>query len=429
VAFEVMRAITGQGAYANLALAEALATAGLEPRDAAQVTDIVAGTCRAMTSLDAVLEAAGGRPLKSLQPAVVDVLRLGAFEVFAARSPAHAVVNAYVELARAVVAERATGVVNAILRRVSTASLDQWAVRIGGDDQEMVDALATCHPRWIVDEYEVLLGRDEALVALAANNQPPVTTLAVIPGRGDVDEMVAAGAQLGRWSPYAVTVSGDPGRWAQVRDGEAVVQDEGSQLVCLALAGAESPPGDWLDPCAGPGGKTALLSGLRGADDGLMVASEIHEHRARMVTLADVLMVADATQPAWPAGHFAKVMADVPCTGLGALRRRPDARWRRQQGDARDLHETQVRLLLGCIDSTMPGGLVAYVTCSPHRLETVDVVRDAMAQRCVEPVAAPELLPGVAHCESPTDARFVQLWPHRHGTDAMFLALLRVPPG
>jgi len=424
VAFGILRAVTGQGAYANLALAAGLAAAGLEPRDAAQVTDIVAGTCRALTTLDPVIVSASGRPLKSLQPAVADLLRLGSFEVFAGRSPSQTIVNAYVELARTMVGERATGVVNAVLRRVATRSLDQWVHHLSAGDQGLADALATWHPRWIADEYMALLGHAEAMEALAANNLPPTTTLAALDG---TDELIAAGATPGRWSPYAVTIAGDPTPWLQ--GGRAVVQDEGSQLVCLALARADAPPGDWLDACAGPGGKTALLAGLMGSAEGDLVAADIHEHRARLVRGADELMVADATKPAWTAAHFARVMADVPCSGLGALRRRPDARWRRSPGDVEDLHELQRRILLAAITSTAPGGVVAYVTCSPHRRETVDVLSEVLPGCGAEMMDAPALLPEVPGCASPIDSRYVQLWPHRHGTDAMFLALLRVNSG
>jgi len=213
-----------------------------------------------------------------------------------------------------------------------------------------------------------------------------------------------------------------------LRGGQATVQDEGSQLVCLALKRASAPAGDWLDACAGPGGKTALLAALQG--DGCLVASELHEHRARLVRQScetAIVIVADATHPAWAQSHFARVMADVPCTGLGSLRRRPDARWRRRPADVNDLHDLQVRILVESIQSTKPGGVVAYVTCSPHRRETLDVVTEALQRRPAELVDAPALLPEVPECASTIDDRFVQLWPHRHATDAMFLALIQVP--
>jgi len=133
--------------------------------------------------------------------------------------------------------------------------------------------------------------------------------------------------------------------------------------------------------------------------------------------------VADGTRPAWHPGSFTRVLVDAPCTGLGALRRRPDARWRRQPEDVEQLHQLQVDLLRAAIDSTASGGVIGYVTCSPHRRETVDVVTETLAGRGdVDVIPAADLLPEVP--DAAVDD-FLQLWPHRHGTDAMFAAYLR----
>ena len=185
-----------------------------------------------------------------------------------------------------------------------------------------------------------------------------------------------------------------------------------------------------MDLCAGPGGKTALLAGLAGPDEPL-VAADVAPHRARLVQQAvraysspPTVLVADGTRPAWRSGAFARVLVDAPCTGLGALRRRPESRWRRQPDDVAPLHRQQLALLAAAIDSTAPGGVVGYVTCSPHRQETVDVVAATLAARDdVEVVPADGLLP--ATVEDGTTGDYVQLWPHRHGTDAMFAAYLR----
>jgi 16S rRNA (cytosine967-C5)-methyltransferase len=136
-------------------------------------------------------------------------------------------------------------------------------------------------------------------------------------------------------------------------------------------------------------------------------------------------MVADGTRPAWAPGSFARVLADVPCTGLGALRRRPESRWRRRPEDLPALVDLQQRLLATAIEAAVPGGVIAYVTCSPHPAETVGIVARAVAAGGVEQLSAPDHLPGVPEAASLGDGQSVQLWPHRHGTDAMFLALLR----
>jgi 16S rRNA (cytosine967-C5)-methyltransferase len=243
---------------------------------------------------------------------------------------------------------------------------------------------------------------------------------------------LAERAELGgtptRWSPFGAERDGDPSAVDAVREGRVGVQDEGSQLVSLALARAGSPSGPWLDLCAGPGGKSALLAGLAREAGELLVASELQPHRARLVAenlraypepRRPVTIVADGTRPAWREGAFSRVLADVPCTGLGALRRRPESRWRRKPTDLPGLVALQRELLAAAIRAVRPGGVVAYVTCSPHPAETVEVVAGATG---VEVLSAPEFLP-----EVPDSAvgDFVQLWPHLHGTDAMFLALLR----
>ena len=427
IAFDVLREVTGKGAYANLALAKKLATAHLTERDAAFVTELVSGTCRLLGSYDLVSARAGGRALNTLQPAVVDVLRLGAHQILSMRIPAHAAVGATVELAKQRIGKRVSGLVNAILRKISQRSLDDWMV-VAAEGKSTVEAAAIRghHPLWVAEAIANVLPAAELDDALAANNVAPVPTLVVRPGLAEVSELEGEPCA---YSPFGAVREGDPSRVAAVREGRAAVQDEGSQLMALALSRADAPSGPWLDCCAGPGGKAALLAGLAKRADSWLLASEAHEHRAGLVRRAvsaygDVpVIAADGTNPAWKPGAFARVMADVPCSGLGALRRRPEARWRRDVDDLRELQVLQRTLLSSALDSTMSGGVVAYVTCSPHRGETRDIVEDILTQRDdARLIDAPSLLPEVP---ASADGNYVQLWPHRHGTDAMFLALLR----
>ncbi|RCK71171.1 rRNA cytosine-C5-methylase [Desertihabitans brevis] len=429
VAYDALRAVHASDAYANLVLSDLLAQRRLTGRDAAFATELLHGTCRGEGSYDRVVAAASGRAVTDLQPAVLDVLRLGTHQLLRMDVPDHAAVATSVDLARSAVGERVAGLVNAVLRRVGERSWEQWVDHLGAalPAPERL-ALATAHPRWVVDAFTDLLG-DEAADALAADNVTPMTTLVRRPGLVEPDELRAAGAEPTGLSPFGWRVSGNPGDLAAVREGRAGVQDEGSQLVALALARAEAPEGPWLDLCAGPGGKTALLAALAGPGT-RVVAAERQPHRAQLVRQAvrarsepPLVVTADGTRPPWRAGSFAKVLADVPCTGLGALRRRPEARWRRRPEDVPELHPLQLRLLTAALDSTRPGGVTAYVTCSPHRTETVEVVQEVLAGRDdVEVVPAAPLLPEVSDAAL---GDFVQLWPHRHGTDAMFLALLR----
>ncbi len=435
-AYDALRAVHAAGAYANLAIGEILDRRHLDDRDAALATELVAGTCRLEGTYDAILEAASGRPLSSLQPAVVDVLRLGTHQVLSMRTPTRAAVDSSVDLARSAIGERVTGLVNAVLRKVAAEDLDTWIDRLAAGLSGTAElAVRTHHPLWITQAYVDLLG-EEAVEALRADNMAPRPTLVVRPGLAEREELVAAGATPTLHSPYGASLDGNPADVPAVREGRAGVQDEGSQLVALALSRVEAPAGRWLDMCAGPGGKAALLTGLARASGQDLVASELQEHRAALVAQGlraydppVAVLCADGTRPAWAAEAFTRVMLDAPCTGLGALRRRPESRWRHRPEDVDELAPLQAQLLLSAIRSTAPGGVVAYVTCSPHEAETEDVVQVVADETGVEVLDAPSFLPEVAECSRPDPwggRRFVQLWPHRHRTDAMFLALLRV---
>ena len=448
VAYRVLRRVTGEDAYANLALAQE--AAALSPRDAGFATELTFGTCRAIGTYDAILQAVSKRPLADLDPPVLDLLRLGCHQLLAMRVPQHAAVDSTVALAKTEVGPRITGFVNAVLRKVAADTFEGWVAWLTADaDPRDALALATQHPRWIVDAWADALGQpDEAELrtALEADNRAPVNHLVVRPGLAEVTEL---GGEPARFSPYGVYLTGAPGAVPAVAEGRAGVQDEGSQLVALALSRVEAPTGPWLDLCAGPGGKAALLAGLAIQAGTRVVASELQPHRARLVaqnlagyqpvptipelgsprpcrgvegSSAPVTLVADGTRPPWRPGSFAKVMADVPCSGLGALRRRPEARWRRQPTDVDGLIGLQAALLHSAVAAARPGGVVAYVTCSPHLAETRDVLATVSG---VDALPAADYLPEVPEAAA---WEFVQLWPHRHGTDAMFLALLRVKP-
>ncbi|MDO5682729.1 MAG: transcription antitermination factor NusB [Propionibacteriaceae bacterium] len=418
-AYDALRQVTAHGAYANLAGAALFTERKLDDRDAAFATELLHGTCRQQGTYDLIIEAAAGRPLSTLQAAIIDVLRLAAHQLLAMRVPTHAAVAASVDLAGTAVGEHTTGLVNAISRRIAARDLAAWLDELSeGLDATDALALRTHHPRWMVEAYAAVLPDDEVETALLANNEPPVTALAIRPGLADVEELEAAGATAVPGLPTAATLTGPPGRLDAVREGRAGVQDPGSQRVALRLAEADAPAGPWLDLCAGPGGKAALLAGLAIEQSERLLASELRPHRAELVEQAlraysgphaPLVIAADGTRPAWPAATFARVMADVPCTGLGALRRRPEARWRRTTADLDTLIPLQRDLLRSAIASTQPGGVVSYVTCSPHRAETIEIVDAVLAEGAPAERIGPDL----------------QLWPHRDGTDAMFQALLR----
>jgi len=437
-AFDVLRAVDERDAYANLVLPALLRERGITGRDAAFATELAYGTLRGLGGYDAVLAACVDRPLDRVDPPVRDVLRLGAHQLLGMRVPPHAAVSATVDLARLAVGPGAARFANAVLRRAGQQDRDGWLARLAPPyDTDPVGNLSVVHshPRWVVTAFADALGGDLAEVArlLIADNAPPRVTLAARPGRCTREELLGSGAQPGPWSPYAAVLpGGDPYDVPAVREGRAGVQDEGSQLVTLALANAPVPGRDdvWLDACAGPGGKAALLAGVAHERGAALLAAELAAHRARLVAQVltgapgrHAVVVADSTGPVVAPGTVDRVLVDAPCTGLGALRRRPEARWRKQPSDLTRLAPLQRLLLSRALDAVRPGGLVAYVTCSPHLAETRAVVEDALAGRSdTTAVDARPWLPGVPDLG---DGPHVQLWPHRHGTDAMFLSLLR----
>jgi len=443
-AYDVLRTVAERDAYANLVLPSLLRDQGIEGRDAGFATELAYGTLRWQGLYDAILTPLVSRPLADLDDGILDILRLGCHQILMMRVPEHAAVSATVDLARTVMTAGPSAMVNAVLRKVTAHSAGEWAELVApaaGEDPMGHDAVRWSHPRWIVSAFNDALGGDavqlEAL--LEADNTPAAVTLVARPGRAEPAELLEMGAEPGRWSPLAgVLPSGDPGAWEQVRRGHVGVQDEGSQLVALALAGVELDVDEagsveesaWLDLCAGPGGKAALLAGLADARGASLTANEVREHRALLVERALMhapgrheVVVADGRHGPWSPASFDRVLVDAPCTGLGALRRRPEARWRRTAGDVAALVPLQRELFSAALDAVRPGGVVAYVTCSPHLAETVMVVGDVLRGRAdVVQIDARPYLPGVPDLGP---GPHVQLWPHLHGTDAMFLALAR----
>jgi len=281
-----------------------------------------------------------------------------------------------------------------------------------------------------------------------------VVNLVALPGLGSLDEALENGATPGELvEGSALSSGGDLGRLASVRAGTTRVQDVGSQLVARALAAvdlgtaSEHAGADgtvpvkaeeaWLDLCAGPGGKAALLGALAHQRGATLLANEPAPHRAKLVSQALSAVPRDSWQVRTGDGRdvgaeqperYSRVLVDVPCTGLGALRRRPESRWRRSPKDITDLGPLQRELLSSALAAVRPGGVVAYVTCSPHPAETTAVVADVLRKRDdLELLDAGAALDAVSLTGSLGAGHDMtaQLWPHIHHTDAMFLALIK----
>ncbi|TQJ32199.1 RsmB/NOP family class I SAM-dependent RNA methyltransferase [Microbacterium sp. SLBN-146] len=445
VAYETLRAVHESDAYANLFLPTAMQRAGLEGSDAALCTELTYGTLRREGTYDAVIALAADRDVRDIDPAVLDALRLGVHQLLSTRVASHAAVNESVELARSAAGRGAAGFVNAVLRRISRDTPGEWMMRVAdtarSDDERL--GLLFSHPVWVVRAFRRALAAedraDELEALLTADNASPRVTMAALPGLADVPD----DARRTPYSPFGFRAGGgDPDALIRASGGRLRVQDEGSQLAALALLAAQPiQQGErWLDLCAGPGGKTAVLAAEALAHRATLEANEISPARAGLVrrAIAGVPLEVTVTEEdgrvraAESPGTYDRILVDAPCTGLGALRRRPEARWRKAPSDIPDLTSLQRELLSSAISALTPGGVVAYVTCSPHLAETSGVVAEVTREwgDAVEELSARDAVTAA----SVTDPGLLpqadgsgraQLWPHRHNTDAMSISLLR----
>jgi 16S rRNA (cytosine967-C5)-methyltransferase len=440
IALDVIMAVRESDAYANLLLPVRLERAKLSEADAGLATELTYGTLRMQGYYDRIIALAAGRALDKIDPPILDVLRLACHQLLSMRVATHAAVDESVQLAKTVGSNSAVGFVNGVLRTITRTDPAEWRRRVLAEARSGEEALALeySHPLWVTRAFRQVLvteGREGELESLlAADNVAPRVSLTALPGLATVAELDVHAAP---YSPVgAVLDGGDPRSLAGVREGRARVQDEGSALAALLLSRARPiRAGErWLDLCAGPGGKAALLAAealIGGAD---LVANEVVPARAELVRNA--LRVFDSPPPVWEldgttigASHpeaFDRILLDAPCTGLGALRRRPEARWRKQPSDVADLGALQSALLRSGLAALKSGGLLAYVTCSPHAAETKAIVASVLRTTPgVERIDTPAVLQSFAL--EPLDlaaGTHVQLWPHRHGTDAMFVQLL-----
>lgn len=443
VAYDVIHAVTVSDAYANLLLPVKLERAGLHGADAGLATELTYGTLRLQGYYDRVIEMASNRTVADIDATILDILRMAVHQLLSMRVPEHAAVDEAVSLAREEGSRSSIGFVNAVLRAITRVSAEKWRAQVIGSQTTDDDRMAAefSHPVWIVRAFRQALvaeGRGEEIASLlAADNVAPRVSIAALPGLADRSELV--GAVSGMLSPIAVlSEGGDPARWAAVREGRARVQDEGSQIAALALSRARPVRSgeQWLDLCAGPGGKAALLAAEATTGGATLIANEVIPARAGLVRNA-LSVFPDPPKVREDdgrilgvrmAGTFDRVLLDAPCTGLGALRRRPEARWRKQPKDIPELTALQIELIDAAALALVPGGILAYVTCSPHRAETTAVVAHAVKEHGLVPLDTPGVVRAIVGGNIELGhEHHVQLWPQVHGTDAMFIALLEKP--
>lgn len=428
LAAETIYKIKHEGAYANIATNEALNINKLSRLDSSLVTDLVNGTIRYMRLLDEIIQLRMDRTLSKIEERLLIVLEISAYSSVIRSKPEHAVVNEGVDLARRFVGERATKYTNAVLRKIVAKNLSEWKEEIANKfDESAVQAILNSIPDWIYEVFdEQINDRAELQTFLDSINVAPVTTFAKLP----FARAKSMNLELGTWSPFAFIERERGEIKNSLNRNNLIVQDEGSQLVSIAFLAATLNGQDknWLDMTAGPGGKAAFLAAAAKARHAKLVANEIYPHRAELIrntfsrlNLQGEVQVADALTATWP-NQFDRVLLDAPCSGLGALRRRAEARWRKQPSDIVELVDLQKRLLSKAISVTRSGGLVGYTTCSLHPRETEEIIEFVSQIHSFEIIDGPNLLPMVPMETGP----YIKLWPHRHGTDGMFMAILEV---
>ena len=437
LALRVLERVQRAGAYADLLLHASLARSPLSAPDRAFATELVYGTLRWRGRIDHLLRRCLDRDLDRLEPLVATALRLGAYQIlFTPRVPASAAVDESVRCVRALGAESSTGLVNAVLRRLAREH-DGIALPALEDDPlgHLMHALSL--PQWIAARWIETFGAEEAARLAAACNEVPPLTVRANPQAGSRDALLAElvtrypDARPCRFAKHGIVLGrrGNPTLDPAFREGRFTVQDEASQLVVSLL---DPQPGDRvLDACAAPGGKATAIAERVGAQ-GSVLAIDRNERRLDLVRRAArrlrldnlACKAADAARPlsvGLAAQGFDRVLVDAPCSGLGALRRNPDARWRIHPADPARLAETQRALLRHTAAALRPGGVLVYSTCTllPEENEAVveAFLRESDAFALSSPAAAPAELR-----ELQDERGLLHTLPHRHDCDGFFAA-------
>ena len=442
LALALLKEVNQGGAYANLALPKLLQKSDLDPRDKAFTQELAFGAIRWQLTYDAIINSVSSRPVEAIDSELLNCLRIGAHQLLNMRVPPHAAISETVDLVRQECGEGPVGFANGVLRRVSEKTLPEWIAKITAGKTDLVrQSLTYSHPEWIVSALKQSLAadglQDDLEQLLETNNLSPKVNLVALPGLATRPENSET-TDLNQFSPIGFSISkGNPELLTGFKEGFLRVQDEGSQLAALVLVDYMKPvEGEkWLDICAGPGGKAAILAAEAKLHSTTFTANELHDHRAKLVR--------DALKP-FPAAHltvgdgmeigsknpetFDRILLDAPCTGLGALRRRPEARWRKSNYDLKELTKLQFELLKSSYQALKPGGLLLYVTCSPHLSETTAIIMKASKELNVEVLNLSDFMnTKYFNGKLPAGRKTVQLHTQRDGTDSMFMALMTKP--
>jgi len=429
LAFQVLQDVFGEGAYANIALSKRLNDATLSPVDRRFATELVYGTIKASGTLDWMLGHYLKRPLTQTDPMVVNIMRLGMYQLqFLDKIPPSAAVNEAVNLAKKFAHPGASGFVNAVLRSVIREP-DRIRYPNFAKDPVRNIALRECHPEWLVKRWLNQIGPDETLELCRFNNaQPPLSlrtnTLKI--SRAELLQKLldsGAEAEISPLAPEGIIcrrLGDEPLQY--IKQGLCQAQDESSMLVAHIV---DPKPGELvIDACAAPGGKSTHLATLM-QNTGRLLSVDIHAHKIQLIednqrrlglTIIEARQL-DATElHKTMAGKADRVLVDAPCSGLGVLRRRPDARWRKEDS-LQKLPELQKAILASAAQCVKPGGILVYSTCTLERAENEDIVSGFLAQN-------PDFFLDETGRFLPVarDEKMITLWPQRDGTDGFFIA-------
>lgn len=428
LAFDLLTEVNRNSGYSNLLLPQALNSSKLEDRDRALVTELLYGTIRMQGKHDWVLKQVSDRPWDEVDSGIVDICRIGVHQIHEMRIPDHAAVAATVEVARKRLGESKASFVNALLRSVTRRDIQDWFAPLNSiaDPVERM-SIQYSHPEWIVSAYfDLLKDWSEVETSLQINNVAAIPTLVAWPGYSSQQDLIDLGGVATEYSPYGAHWKGNPGSLELIKSRRIGVQDEGSQIVAEVFANA-AEGSSWLDLCAGPGGKAALLSSIAHTRGITFTANEFSSARAelvRQVVHGDRVLVSDGRQIDSLGEKFDAILIDAPCTGLGALRRRPEVRWRRTLQDLRTLTQLQRELVESALKALNPGGLLGYATCSPHLAETSIQIADLKKKHSdLLQIDVDQYLP--VNIKSANRDGAMSLWTHIHGTDSMYLALFQ----
>jgi 16S rRNA (cytosine967-C5)-methyltransferase len=423
-AYEVIRRVFEEGAYADRALHGEARRHGLQPRDRALAMRLAYGVVQRRATLDHVIETLAGRPVAKLEPAVLAALRLGVLQLaYLDRIPAHAAVGESVELAKRD-SRRGAGLVNAVLRR---AAGEAPGVVADLPDATPADAaLRHSYPLWIAELWFDALGPGEARALMAAGNEPAEAAIRINTLKAETLELPvpAHPAEL----PEGLVLEAPFDAFSSPLWEQGLFMPQSRAAMAVARALAPEPGETVLDLCAAPGGKTTHLAALMG-NEGRVVAVEKHLGRAdalrrtaeRMGATCVEVRTADAEGP--HDGPYDRVLVDPPCSDLGTLAARPDVRWRKDPETPQALAATQARILDAAAEALRPGGVLVYSTCTISPRENERAIGEFLERR--DDFAVDELPSDLPVWDHPSVPGFLQTLPHRDGTDGFFIARLR----